>query len=234
MVFPVVVESKEQWFGPKCWWFRLWMLLRGVCGATSLFFRYSAVSYISLADTTIIVLSLPVFVFIFARIFLKEPFGRFHVIALVLSLVGICFASKIEILFGSEEEYFEPGSPNSDELENNRLNQIIGTSFAIGAMVIGSLVYVFVRKMRKTHHSVILFNFALIAIFEMVIVNFFTIGLRFPPTNGSTPWLIMALGMLSFYGQLLLTKAVQLEEAGVVSVVRVSSEVRLELFSIFV
>ena len=199
------------------------MLLRGVCGATSLFFRYSAVSYISLADTTIIVLSLPVFVFIFARIFLKEPFGRFHVIALILSLVGICFASKIEFLFGSGNDL----EGTDIETETSRQNQLLGTSFAIGAMIIGSLVYVFVRKMRKTHHSIILFNFAMIAIAEMVFVNFFTIGLRFPPMNGRTPWFIMALGMLSFYGQLLLTKAVQLEEAGVVSVVRVSSEVSL-------
>lgn len=148
------------------------MLLRGLSGCTSLFFRYSSVTYISLADTTIILLSMPVFVFIFARIFLGEQFGRFHVLALVLSIVGIAFASKIEFLFGSAEKALNStmipeslfNSTTTTTMTTTTLasttvasnvvhngatssyNQLIGSLYACGAMVVGSLVYVMVRK----------------------------------------------------------------------------------------
>ena len=75
------------------------MAIRALSGTTNIFLFYSALQYIPLAEATIFSLSVPVFVFIFARIFLKEPFGRWHVAALVLSIVGIALASKID--FGS-------------------------------------------------------------------------------------------------------------------------------------
>ena len=37
--------------------------------------------------------------FIFARIFLKEKFGQADILALILSLIGIAFASRIELFF---------------------------------------------------------------------------------------------------------------------------------------
>lgn len=170
--FPVVLESKEPWFGENNWWWRLWMLLRGVSGCTSLFFRYSAVTYISLADTTIIILSMPVFVFIFARIFLGEQFGRYHILAFLLSLVGIAFASKVDFLFksgenlashlgGNESIWNLTSTTTSTTTMGTTLattmahesgdgislhNRLIGTMYACGAMVAGSLVYVMVRK----------------------------------------------------------------------------------------
>lgn len=247
--FPVVLESKEPWFGENNWWWRLWMLLRGVSGCTSLFFRYSAVTYISLADTTIIILSMPVFVFIFARIFLGEQFGRYHILAFLLSLVGIAFASKVDFLFksgenlashlgGNESIWNLTSTTTSTTTMGTTLattmahesgdgislhNRLIGTMYACGAMVAGSLVYVMVRKMRKTHQSVILFNFALVAILEMTLINVVFYDFKLP-TTGYSAYLVSILAILSFYGQMLLTKAIQIEEAGVVSVVRVSGE----------
>ena len=163
-----MLESNEPWFSENNWWWRLWMLLRGLFGCTSLFFRYSAVTYISLADTTIIMLSMPVFVFIFARIFLGEQFGRYHVLALCLSTVGIAFASKIELFPTTKSVLTNTTCTNilsesftataaslycNESLTQTNVNemssttkQLIGSLFAFGAMVIGSLVYVIIRK----------------------------------------------------------------------------------------
>ena len=47
------------------------------------------------------------------------------------------------------------------------------------------------------------------------------------PTEGYNPYLIMGMAVTTFYGQVFLTKATQLEEAGVVSVVRASAEVSI-------
>lgn len=50
------------------------------------------------------------------------------------------------------------------------------------------------------------------------------------PLEGYTPYLLIALGGLSFYAQVLLTKATQMEEAGIVSVVKGSAEVSGERY----
>jgi len=80
-----------------------------------------------------------------------------------------------------------------------------------------------VRKMRKSHHSIILFYFALIAVIEMLLVNYIFYDFHLPRT-GFSAWLVAILAILSFFGQMMLTKAIQLEEAGVVSLMRVSAE----------
>ena len=53
------------------------------------------------------------------------------------------------------------------------------------------------------------------------------------PTNmqvlNSNAWLLILLGIFSFYGQLTLTKALKIEEAGLVSITRASSEVYLAI-----
>jgi len=132
---PVVMEIKSNPFGPSK--SRIWLILRGIAGATSLYFRYSALHYMSIANATVIVLSMPVFVFIFAKIFLKESFGLFHVFSLFVTLIGIAFASKVNISFSHT-------TINIFKADNHR--ELIGLSFSIGATLIGSSVYVLVRK----------------------------------------------------------------------------------------
>ena len=79
-------------------------------------------------------------------------------------------------------------------------------------------------QVKGLHHSVILFNFSLVAIMETSIITYSLGEFKLPKTSHG-PWLLMLVGILSFYGQLMLTKALQAEEAGLVSVTRASSEV---------
>ena len=69
-----------------------------------------------------------------------------------------------------------------------------------------------------------MFNFSLVAILEMSVLTGLSGGLKIP-SGPLVPWFLMILAVLSFYAQLLLTKALQLEEASLVSVTRSSSEV---------
>ncbi|CAG2104793.1 unnamed protein product, partial [Medioppia subpectinata] len=219
---PVVMEVKGSPFGPSK--ARLWLVLRGVAGATSLYFRYNALHYMSIANATVIVLSMPVFVFIFAKIFLKESFesfGLFHIFALFVTLIGITFASKVDLSF----THTDVRLLDSNRLDNHR--QLIGVAFSIGATIVGSSVYVLVRKLRSLHHSVILFNFSLVAITETSVITLFLNDFKLPtniPAISANAWLMCLVAIFSFYGQLLLTKALQAEEAGLVSIIRASSE----------
>lgn len=155
---------------------------------------------------------MPVFVCIFARIFLKEPCGIFHCVSIGVTLVGIGFTAKIGALVGL-----------TDSEGMDKAKEIMGLIYSMGATLIGASVYIFVRKVKECHNSVILFNFALVAICETAILTGIDDGFSMP--SGYAPWLLMALAVLSFYAQLLLTKALQIEEASLVSVTRSSAEV---------
>lgn len=77
--------------------------------------------------------------------------------------------------------------------------------------------------MTRVHYSVILFNFSLVAIMEMLAISLLFSNFTLP-TNGYTPYMIFALALLSYYAQILLTKALQIEEAGIISLIRGSTE----------
>jgi drug/metabolite transporter (DMT)-like permease len=132
-----MLESNSHPFGPSN--LRHWLILRGIAGATSLYFRYCALHYLPLADATVIILSMPIFVCIFARIFLKEPCGIFHCIALVATLTGIAFTTKLAIIFGSSEEEIKKSGIDSKK-------EIIGLLYSMGATLVGSVAYIIVRK----------------------------------------------------------------------------------------
>lgn len=66
----------------------------------------------------------------------------------------------------------------------------------------------------------------------MLIINSIFYDFRIPVQEYNAYW-VMALGLFSFYGQFFLTKACQLEEAGVVSIVRSSCDVSFFLFLTF-
>ncbi|KAH9395246.1 hypothetical protein TYRP_021005 [Tyrophagus putrescentiae] len=280
MSIPLVLDTGDPLFGPASWWFRLWMLLRGLFGGAALLFKFYALEHISMANTTVIILSTPVFVFLFARLLLGEPFGRYHLLSLVLSLSGIATASKLHLLLISDggvdniinnstivnkststmtfitiTSTVFPTIINSSSVTSMMINStavdggddnglinssgssshsLLGNCYALLSTILGAMVFVFIRKVGPTemstvHHSIILFNFAWIAMAELLPVCYlstpedFVIS-DFLPIGDHTPYLLFALAVLSFYGQVLMTKAIQLEEAGVVAVVRGSSE----------
>lgn len=208
---PMIITAGVNPFGPKEK--RHFLILRGIAGASSLYLRYSALHYLPIANATVVVLSMPVFVCIFARIFLKEPCGVFHVVALAVTLVGIGFTTKVSALIGL-----------TDDAGVDKYKEILGLAYSMGATLIGSSVYIFVRKVKECHNSVILFNFAIVAIVETSILTAVDDGFTLPHV-GYAPWLLVILAILSFYAQLLLTTALQLEEASLVSVTRASMEV---------
>lgn len=151
---------------------------------------------------------MPVFVCIFARVFLKEPCGIFHVCAIGVTLIGIGFTSKVNFLFGlsTSEDY-------------DKENEMWGLIFSMAATIVGSMAYILVRKVKEVDGSVILLNFSVVAIIETGTITAVLDGFTLP-SCGMAPWLLMLLGILSFYAQLLLTKALQVEEASIVSVTR--------------
>ena len=145
------MEINESWFGEPNWHWRMWMFIRSIAGCTNLFLHYTAVKYISLADTTIICLATPVVAFIFGRIFLKEPFGRWHVLALCISTIGVALASKEHTYIGNGTLF----SSNTTEVVNidsyeypkdPSTRRLIGIGYCLGSVFVASIVMVALRK----------------------------------------------------------------------------------------
>jgi drug/metabolite transporter (DMT)-like permease len=162
----------------------------------------------SLFFSSVIIFSTPVFVAIFSRVFLGEPCGLFNIFTIALTLLGIVFIVKPPSLF-SEDEMVE-GTTSS--------NYFWGPLAAIASAIFTANAMIIIRILRDLHHSVVICNFGLFACV-------FSLGLLLT-TNGfclpscSSRFLLIALGIFSFFGQILLTISLKLEEAGVISITR--------------
>lgn len=80
--------------------------------------------------------------------------------------------------------------------------------------------------MAGAHFAVILFNFGWIAIIETTLLTAMLSGFSLP--RDPFQWYLMViLAILSFCGQVLLTRSLQLELAGPVSIVRATADIAL-------
>ena len=117
----------------------------------------------------------------------------------------------------------------SNILTDNWICQQLTIRLSLLTIKLTEICSLFVRQLKGIHHSIILFNFSLVAITETSLITLclYEFNVTPKPLTGlnSHAWALCLVGVLSFYGQLLLTKALQQEEAGLVSITRASSEV---------
>lgn len=179
------------------------LLLRSFAGATSVSLIFYAVKLMPLADASVIVFSVPVVVAVFARIFLKEPCGLFHYFTLFLTMIGVIMITRPPFLFGHSSKHYN----------------FLGPLAALSSTVFGAIVYILLRLLKNLHYSVILVCFGIYTILQSSTMSWISGNLCWPKC-GSERLLVVALGVLSFSGQLFLTIAAQLEEAGLVAIAR--------------
>lgn len=191
---------------------RLMLLLRSFVGTTGLMLSFYAFRHMPLADSSVIVFSVPVFVAIFARIFLKEPCGCFNVITIILTLVGVILITRPPFIFGKHI----PSFAFEDQTTSTDLWAAVA---AFSATLFGANVYVLLRALKGLHFSVIMTNFGAFALIQTIGVTWALDALCWPQC-GVERLLVVALALFSFGGQILLTLSLQLEQAGPVAIAR--------------
>ncbi|XP_013793964.1 solute carrier family 35 member G1-like [Limulus polyphemus] len=209
---PLLIHSKQEPFGRSN--VRFMVFLRGIFGSFALFLRFYAYHFLPIADVSVIELSDPIFVTIFARIFLNEPCGWFQSILIVFTIFGITLMTKLPLQFLQSEESIDVSTGV----------RIFGIAMALVSTIFFSLGYIVIRKVKDVHHSVILFNFGWIGVIVCT-VGTLVFGEFSSISCVLDQWLILGLGFLSFIGQILLTKALQSEQAILVSVLRSSGSI---------
>lgn len=207
---PIVIYREEELF-PKGK--RIMLILRSFTGTVSLMLSFYAFRHMPLADASVIVFSVPVFTSIFAKLFLKEPCGLFNVFSIILTLIGVILITRPPTLFGN--------TVNSLGSENDQKTEVWAAVAAFSATLFGANAYVLLRALKGIHFSVIMTNFGSFACVQCLLVTYLIGGLCLPPC-GSDRYLIVALAIFSFLGQILLTVALQIEQAGPVAIARSS------------
>lgn len=207
---PIVVYTGHPVF-PKGQ--RIILILRCFVGTSGLMLSFYAFRHMPLADASVIIFSTPVFVSIFARLFLKEPCGLFNVLTVLLTLIGVVLITRPAAIFGNSIPSLV------DEQITDRHYGGVGPVAALSSTLFGANAYVLLRALKGLHFSVIMTNFGAFAIIYTTIVTG-SLGVLCWPQCGMDRLLVLALAIFSFLGQILLTLALQIEQAGPVAIAR--------------
>ncbi|GBN57937.1 Solute carrier family 35 member G1 [Araneus ventricosus] len=219
MSMPETVKTGQNPFGPrKSRWF---ILLRGIFGSTNIFLSFTAFRYLNLSEASAIIFSSPVFVTVFARIFLKEPCGTFQTLTVLVTVIGIIFATKLPsqltenpVIYSSEKIY--------------------GLFAAITSAIFIGFETITIRKVKSVHETVMMFNFGWFAILASLLLTAVLGNFRWHYC-GVQPVYILLIGLFSYAGQKMLVIALQSEFAGPVYTMRAASDISLSfLWQIFI
>ncbi|WP_041493173.1 DMT family transporter [Burkholderia lata] len=172
------------------------LVVRGLLGAFYLVCYFYAIAHIPLADASILAHLSPVFIILLSAIFLKEHIPRQVWLLLPVILVGAVLIVK-PYQYSSYSIYAGLG--------------LLSAVFAGGA-------HVAIRQLSIKHHAYeIVFYF--LAIAALVSVPLMWKDFVWPDTPRQYG-LLLALGGVSLFGQLFLTKAFTHERASVVAITR--------------
>lgn len=185
---PILIWRKEHMF-PKG--NRLLLVLRSLAGLIDIIISFYVYRHMPLGEVAAIFYSVPVYVTLFAYIFLKEPCGLVNVVTVTVTLTGVLLVTKPVFLFG---EISDPSGSKTFE------NQTFATVAAFVTTIVAANVYVLLRSMKSVHFSVMLGTYGVFALLPLVAVSWYLDVLRLPKSG--LEWLNMIiLALLSFMGK---------------------------------
>ncbi|RWS30421.1 solute carrier family 35 member G1-like protein [Leptotrombidium deliense] len=221
LAIPLVMKEGGDPLGPKE--LRILLIMRGFFGATNSFLRFYSLQHLPIGEAAVIFSTFPAVVSIFACVCLNESCGFVQTIATLLIMIGVTLIAKPPFLFQLTSSYSSTLYTTS---QNN--DRLYGVITSCTSTLFRSCQIIIIRKLKETHPSIIMLNFAWVAIIESVIIAVILDAFCLPSTI--TEWLLMLmLPLLAFGAQLTLALSLKTEEAGPVSVVRAALEVILPM-----
>ncbi|EDV28813.1 uncharacterized protein TRIADDRAFT_15077, partial [Trichoplax adhaerens] len=180
---------------------------RAIAETISVSCQFYAYQNMNIGDAAAIIYSSPFITGILAAIFLKEKFTLFNLLATIVSFGGVILVSKPPFIFGSGE---------GDGTQTNF--GVAGIAFC-GA-ICTSIAILNVRKIGNSVDTYVLtYYFSIVCCIVPLIITGITGSFELPPC-GSRRLLLLTIGLLGFLGHLSFVKAIQLEEAMLVAVIR--------------
>jgi drug/metabolite transporter (DMT)-like permease len=191
----IVKQRKLPVFGNN----KKWLIIRGLAGTIALTIFFYTIHYLPLAVASTIQYLAPIFTVIFAMILLKEKVKHLQWFFIGLSFIGV-------ILIALDQSMSK--SSNGDELS------FLWLGLGILAAVFSGVAYVSIMKLRDTDAPIsIVLYFPMIAIPIMTFMCLF--DFTFP--NGIEWLFLLLIGIFTQIAQIMLTKALHLETASVLT-----------------
>uniref|UniRef100_A0A3Q1FD57 Solute carrier family 35 member G1 n=1 Tax=Acanthochromis polyacanthus TaxID=80966 RepID=A0A3Q1FD57_9TELE len=201
-------SSRTGFLGPRDK--RVFLVLRGFIGSNAMILLFYAVQQMPLADATVIMFSNPVFTSLLAWVFLKEKCTIWDCVFTVFTLTGVILIARPPFLFGERVR----------GIEGNYTNHIKGTIAAFAGAIAAACTFVVLRKMGKSvHYYLSVWYYAVIGLVESVI-TVSVLGEWKIPSCGRDRWMLILIALLGVVGQIFLTKALQIEKAAPVALMR--------------
>ena len=192
---------------------RKFLILRGLFVAICSSTLYYSFRHLPLGDARALTAAQPIFVTLVACVFLRESCGIFDILALIASLLGMFLLTQPPFIFGQ----------HGDTIYNAQY--YIAAAAAIGGMMCQAFSYVATRAIKQVDFAVVtawsgLFGSFIPILFSVMIGTF-----SFPLTKNT--FYVFLIGFFSFLGQSMMTLALQVEEAGTVSLLRKTDDILL-------
>ena len=176
---------------------------RGVIGTSAMAMTFGALGLLPLPEMTAIGYAMPIFVVVFAAMFLNETVRLFRLMTVAVGLVGvmIIMAPRLSV----------------DVID---VSETLGAVLALGSAVTAALAQVFIRKLTKTETtSSIVFWFSVTATGLSLLTIYWGWVV---PTPKEAALLVLA-GIIGGVGQILLTSSYRLADASFVAPFEYSS-----------
>ncbi len=172
------------------------LLLRGLVGFFSLSGLYFALTRLPLADTLVLQQTSPAFTVLLAALWLGEPVGRYELLGIACSLIGVVFIARPAFLFREQTGGLD----------------LLGVGGALLSAIFSAAAYVLVRELRRTEHPLtIVFYFPLVAT-----VGSLPLALPTAVWPSTLEWLVLiaGVGLTAQVAQVWMTKGLGEELAG--------------------
>ena len=188
------------------------LLTRAVLSSFYTMFLYYSFRHMPLGDARTITATHPIFVTLFACIALGESCGIFEIVSLIFTMSGMAMILHPQFIFGG-------GSAGYDT------QYFIAAGLSIAGVLFQAGGFVVTRAIKDMDYTIVTAWNGLIGAFPPLFASIILGDFYIPTTNDSLYALL--IGVLSFIGQTMVTLALQLEEAGTVSLVIKADDILL-------
>lgn len=193
---------------------RGWLILRASFGFGGLYCLYYSVHYLPLAEATVFRFLVPIVTAWACSVFLGQTFTRKELIAGLVALLGVIIIAHPPWLFGEVNDELHPKKPSGID-KVTPAQRFIAIVVSILGVAGASGAYTMIRVIGDRAHALISVNyFALLATVGSTIALLAIPGIGFQEPQSARDWiLLVAMGVLGFVLQFLLTAGLQLDKS---------------------
>jgi len=189
------------------------LIFRGVCGTGAMLTRFYAVQNMPLGDATVLFFTSPIFVAIFARIFLKERLHYIYFILIGLCLAGVVLIARPTFIFGHRDTVLEYD------------NILMPSLVAVASSMLNSGSIITLRVLAGTYNiktGVILVYFGIFGLTITSIGAYLDRGFQYPFCQSVDYIYALLVGIFGYLSQYFLTGALKYSKAFIIALLRTS------------